>query len=127
MRHILKVYQHSVAKPAAPADASKHLVFWQLTNRRSFIASEYLYDEKIDDRHDTLRSWQAGMESPALSSGDELIQKLIVSITTHALMLAAHVELALQQVLVVSSCKRASQIMQSTAEAKCTSSSPKDT
>lgn len=49
------------------------------------------------------------MESPALSSGDELIQELIVGITAHALMLAAHVELALQQLLVVSPCKRASQ------------------
>ena len=41
------------------------------------------------------------MESPPLSSGDELIQELIVGIPAHALMLAAHVELALQQLLVV--------------------------
>ena len=112
MRHILKVYQHSVAKPAAFTDFSNHLSFWQFTKRQSFIASKCLHDKGMIN--DTLRARQAGLESPALSSRDELIQKLVVGITTHALMLAAHVELTLQQLLVVSPCKRASQIPQAT-------------
>jgi len=42
--------------------------------------------------------------SPPFRSADELVEQLIVGFTTHALVLGAHVEGALQKLLIVSPC-----------------------
>jgi hypothetical protein len=42
--------------------------------------------------------------APALHSGHELVDELVVGVAAHALVLAAHIERALQQVLVVGAC-----------------------